>query len=92
MWENRIAFRRQAGAEEQDWVVHADSDQLTDFPSGNAPAFLTTVQEMGYDTVYGYYIGRVAENGILANLSANSFYLGTVSIVVRGVHASCETR
>jgi hypothetical protein len=50
-------------------VVHADSDQLHEFPINNVPLFLKMVENTGYDSVYGYYIDRVAEDGIIPNIT-----------------------
>ncbi|KAI8114392.1 hypothetical protein M9434_002517 [Picochlorum sp. BPE23] len=68
MNERRQTLRKKAEVSSDDWVVHADSDMLHQFPAKIA-SFLDQMRRMGYDAVYGYYQDRVTADGTLQNIS-----------------------
>ena len=70
MFRHRQQLRRLAAVHPDDWIVHADSDQLHEFPFHDAPSFLRMVHELRYDAVYGYYVDRVSADGTLTNITA----------------------
>jgi len=69
MHANRIMFRKELDVQAEDWVVHADSDQLHEFPDNNAPYVLRMASDLGYDSIYGYYVDRVSRDGSLQNIT-----------------------
>jgi len=72
MHELRSRMRKMANVRNDDWIVHADSDQIHEFPTNDAPFFLKNiVSATGYDSVHGYYIDRVSVDGSLNNITSN---------------------
>ncbi|KAF4673421.1 hypothetical protein FOL47_010573 [Perkinsus chesapeaki] len=57
-------------SEMSDWIVHADSDQFHEIPGNNIDSFLRSVEDEGYNAVYGNYVDRVAQDGSLPLVSA----------------------
>lgn len=72
MHANRKRFRKELDIQAEDWIVHADSDQLHEFPDNNAPYFLRMASDLGYDSIYGYYVDRVSTNGALLNITTRT--------------------
>jgi Glycosyl transferase family 2 len=66
----RIQQRVDVGVSDCDWIIKLDADELLRVPGNDMPSFLQVLGSQRFDSVFGNWVDRVAEEGGIPNITA----------------------
>jgi hypothetical protein len=68
----RYRHRKLAGVEDCDWVLKFDADELLRVPGNDIVAFLDVLGQQNFDSVFGIWVDRIADQGRIPNITADA--------------------
>jgi hypothetical protein len=66
----RQQHRRDVGVTDCDWIVKVDADEFIRVPGNDMPRFLQVLGSQHFDSVFGNWVDRVAETGVIPNITS----------------------
>jgi hypothetical protein len=68
----RQQHRRDAGVTDCDWIIKVDADEFIRVPGNDMPKFLQVLGSQHFDSVFGNWVDRVADNGEIINVTSTA--------------------
>jgi Glycosyl transferase family 2 len=65
----RQRHRALVGVRDCDWVLKFDADELLRVPSNDVVAFLQVLGQQNFDSVFGIWVDRIADQGRIPNIT-----------------------